>query len=153
MRISMKIEFNKTYEFDYSGKVAFADLSEEELYALYRDGRMAGPMLERQLPKHFPEIEFVDGKGYDHIDTETGVKYDLKGFTKGGANYAPSIMVGGGRKINVDELHKHAVTINYILSDITEFPKVRIVFKRGTDLVDYYPKGTIPYRHKELIFE
>ncbi len=146
-----KIEFDKTYEFDLKGKVQFGDMPEKAIYELYKDGRVASKFLEHTIPTWFPEVKFVDEDGYDHID-KNDVKYDLKGFTKGGAGYAPSNMIGAGRKINVTEMHAHAKTINYIFSDITEFPKVRVVFKRGEDMVRDYPNGKIKPNQREKLF-
>lgn len=146
-----KIIFNKVYEFDLTGKVQFGDMPEEAIYELYKDGRVASKFLEHTIPTWFPEVEFVDQDGYDHIDAE-GTKYDLKGFTKGGAGYAPSNMVGAGRKINIAEMHAHAKTINYIFSDITEFPKVRVIFKTGSDMVRDYPSGKISAKKRDKLF-
>lgn len=147
-----KIEFDKIYEFDFSGRVQFGDLPEEEVYKLYRDGRVASKFLEHTVPLWFPEVKFVDKRGYDHVDKKE-VKYDLKGFTtKSGARYAPSKMIGGNRKIDFDALHKHAKTINYIFSDITEFPRVRIIFKTGEQVIKEFPCGEIKFKQRDQLF-
>jgi hypothetical protein len=143
---------DQVYEFDLAGQVQFGAMPIEQLYELFRDGRVASKFLEHTIPAWFPDLEFVDGKGYDHVSKSTGRKYDLKGFTKGGASYAPSNMLGAGRKIDVAVLHEHAKSIDYIISDITEFPRVRIVFKRGTDLVSNYPSGKIKFDEKQKLF-
>jgi len=148
----MNYTLNTVYEFDLSGKVQFGDMPAEYLYKLFRDGRVASKFLEHTIPTWFPDLEFVDQDGYDHVSKTTSRKYDLKGFTKGGASYAPSNMLGDGRKINEEKLHEHADTIDYILSDITEFPKVRIVFKSGSELVKNYPNGKIPLKEKKALF-
>ena len=148
----MNYSLNTVYEFDLTGKVQFGDMPAEYLYKLFRDGRVASKFLEHTIPEWFPDLEFVDQDGYDHISKITGRKYDLKGFTKGGASYAPSNMLGAGRKINEEKLHEHAETIDYILSDITEFPKVRIVFKSGSELVKKYPNGKISLKEKKALF-
>lgn len=150
-RKQYRVEFNKTFEFDFSGKVSFGDLTEKDLYELFKDGRVASRFLEHSVPEWFPELTFVDQTGYDHIDKQ-GVKFDLKGFTKLGSVYAPSNMIGAGRKINVTEMHSHAKTINYIFSDITEFPKVRLVFKKGRDVVTDYPSGKIKFKQRTVLF-
>ena len=148
----MNYSLNTVYEFDLTGKVQFGDMPAEYLYKLFRDGRVASKFLEHTVPTWFPDLEFVDQKGYDHVSKTTGRKYDLKGFTARGASYAPSNMLGAGRKIDESVLHEHAETIDYILSDITEFPKVRIVFKSGSDLVKTYPNGKIPFKEKKALF-
>lgn len=147
----MQIQYNTTYEFDFTGKVQFGDMPEQMIYELFRDGRVASKFLEHTIPTWFEDLTFVDEKGYDHVDGN-GRQYDLKGFTKGGASYAPSTMLGAGRKIDIKELHEHAREIDYILSDVTEFPRVRVVFKRGTDLIESYPSGKISKNQKAVLF-
>ena len=148
----MKVELNKTYSFDLTGKVQFGDMPAEQLHKLFRDGRVASKFLEHTIPTWFPDLVFEDGVGYDHTATSTGRRYDLKGFTKSGACYAPSNMLGAGRKINKAEVHAHANEIDYIFSDITEFPKVRIIFKSGADMVEQWPSTKIPKKDKEKLF-
>jgi len=143
---------DKVYEFDLTNQVQFGNMPVEQLHKLFQDGRVASKFLEHTIPAWFPDLEFVDQDGYDHTSKSTGRKYDLKGFTKGGASYAPSNMLGAGRKINEEKLHEHAETIDYIFSDITEFPKVRIVFKLGSELVKTYPNGKIPFKAKSVLF-
>lgn len=140
----MNIDYNTIYEYDLTGKVQFGDMPTEKLHELFQDGRVASKFLENYIPIWFPELKFVDADGYDHVDVATGErKWDLKGFTKGGASYVPSSMLGAGRTINLQEAHEHANTIDYIFSDITQFPRIRIQFKLGTELVKNFPKGKI----------
>lgn len=148
----MNYSLDTVYEFDLTGKVQFGDIPLPELYKMLQDGRVASKFLEHMVSIWFPDLELVDQKGYDHVSLTTGRKYDLKGFTNSGASYAPSKMIGAGRKIDEGKMHKHAHTIDYILSDITEFPKVRIVFKSGSELIETYPKGKIPVTDKQVLF-
>jgi hypothetical protein len=150
--IIVEYNLNEVYEFDLQGQVQFGAMPLDQLHKLFQDGRVASKFLEHTIPSWFPDLEFVDQDGYDHVSKKTGRKFDLKGFTKGGASYAPSNMLGAGRKINEAKLHEHAKTIDYILSDITEFPKVRIVFKTGTELVEKYPSGKISIKEKSALF-
>ena len=148
----MSIEYDKIYTFDLTGKVSFGDLPEQLLFTLFTDGRVASKFLENHMPIWFPELVFTDSKGYDHIHRETLRKFDLKGFTPRGACYAPSEMLGKGRKIVLETVHEHAKEIDYIFSDITEFPKVRIIFRRGTDMVNLFPSTKIKYKERHLLF-
>jgi len=148
----MQVELNKTYEYDLTGKVQFGDMPVELLHRLFTDGRVASKFLEHTLPTWFEDLEFVDAKGYDHVSKTTGRKYDLKGFTPRGACYAPSEMLGKGRKIIETDVHAHAQTIDYVFSDITEFPKVRIVFKSGADMVEQFPNTKIKYNERSKLF-
>lgn len=149
----MNIDYDTIYCFDLSGKVSFGDLPQEAVYALFQDGRVASKFLEHHIPVWFPELVFVDQKGHDHVDRATGLrKWDLKGFTAGGASYVPSTMLGAGRKINIEEAHAHAKTIDYIFSDVTDFPRVRIQFKVGKELVEEFPKCKITKPNKNKLF-
>jgi len=148
----VKIEYNKSYVFDFTGKVSFGDLPEKLLYKMFQDGRVASKFLENYVPNWFTELDFVDGKGFDHVHKTTGRKFDLKSFTKKGANYAPSNMVGKGRKVVLEVLHEHAKEIDYIFSDISNFPTVKLTFVHGTELVEKYPSGKISPKEKKALF-
>lgn len=133
----MKIEYNKTFTFEVP--VMFGDLPKELLHEMFKDGRVASKFLENHIPVWFPELEFVDAKGYDHVNKETGRQLDAKCFTKGGLCFAPSVMLGAGRKIDSEAVIAHAKTIDYIACDVVDFPTVRIRFVTGTDLLENYP--------------
>jgi hypothetical protein len=149
----MKINYDTIYCFDFTGKVQFGDLPKETVYELFRDGRVASKFLENHIPVWFPELKFVDATGYDHVDVATETKkWDLKGFTKGGASYVPSNMIGAGRRVDLQEAHDHANTIDYIFSDVVDFPLVRIQFKSGKELVEQYPKGKIDFKYRNELF-
>mgnify|MGYP000282803873 FL=1 len=147
----MQIEFNKTYTFNFEGSVSFGDLPASIIHDMFKDGRLASHFLERQLEVWFPELTFVNAKGYDHVDTQ-GVKYDQKCFTKGGLRFMPSTMIGAGRKLDEAVAQEHANEINYICCDIVDFPKVAVVFKRGTDLVNDYAKCAVPFKDRAKLF-
>jgi hypothetical protein len=149
----MKIDYDTIYCFDFTDQVMFGKLPKNTVYELFHDGRVASKFLENYIPIWFPELRFVDATGYDHVDVETGTrKWDLKGFTKGGASYVPSNMIGAGRSINLQEAHDHANTIDYIFSDIIDFPCVRIQFKSGQELVKEFPKGKIDVKYRDRLF-
>lgn len=149
----MTIECNKIYKFNLTGRFSFGDLPEVVLSNLYKDGRVASKMLEHQFPHWFPELRFVDKTGYDHVDViNSNNKFELKCFTKRGAVYAPSNMVGKGRKIILEKVYQHAASITYAFADINDFPSVRIIFKRGTDLIQTFPFAKIKYRERNLLF-
>lgn len=131
--------------------ISFGDLNQEELAEMFTDGRLASHFLERQLTKWYPELTFVDKKGYDHVD-EQGNKYDQKCFTKGGLGFAPSHMGGKGRVFVQEEAHEHAKDITYICCDIVAFPTVRVKFARGQDLIEQFPKCKISFAKREEFF-
>jgi len=145
----MKIEYNKVYNFDV--KASFGDLPQETVNKKFRDGRAASHFLEMQLEVWFPELTFVDAKGHDHVD-ENGKKYDQKCFTKGGLGFAPSHMGGKGRVFVKEEAHDHARDVTYICCDIVDFPNVKVVFKRGRQLIEQYPQCKVKFAQREEFF-
>ena len=93
MKLRPQIELNKTYT--YECDATFGTLSQEKVNKLFTDGRRASGFLEIQLEEWFPNLTFVDGKGYDHVDTD-GLKYDAKCFTRGGSKFCSSKYLGVG---------------------------------------------------------
>jgi hypothetical protein len=144
----MDVKLDKVYEFECPA--SFGTLSQEIVNKLFTDGRRASGFLELQLEEWFPDLTFEDGKGYDHVDTQ-GTRYDAKCFTKGGSKFCPSVMLGAGRSVDEEKLWEHANDMIYIFCDVVEFPKVRVIFKRGSDLTQY-PKGSIPFGDRDALF-
>ena len=108
--------------------------------------------MERQLEKWFPTLEFVDKAGYDHVCRETILKFDQKSFTKK-CDFNQSKHVGYGRKIlNEEEANEHIMNMNYIITDVSLYPMVRLIFKRGSDLLKKYPKRRITKTQREELF-
>jgi len=153
MNKARKVEFNKTYEFTIKD-VSFGDLTLEEVYTVLKDGRVASHFLERQLAKWFPQLTHITGnKAWDHLD-ETGAKYDAKNFTSTGLKFMPSGMLGKGRKYCPVACRKKIKEnrLSYIMCDIVEFPKIRVKFSDGLELLQEYPRASIPKSHREVIF-
>jgi len=149
----MKIEKNKTYEFSLKGQVSFGSVSENRVYELLQDGRLASFFLEEQLQHWFPELTRIEGnKDHDHVDLLEN-KYDAKNFTKAsGLSFKPSNQMGAGRKFVAEVAHEKALNLCYICCDIVEFPRVRVKFVDGADLINEYPKCEIPKGHREVLF-
>jgi hypothetical protein len=143
------MEYNKIYTLDFTGMVTFGHIPEEVVYEMNRDGRRVSHPLEYELPYHFSNLERVDAVGYDLIDHGNNKrKIDQKSFTKRGCNFAPSNMVGKGRKLDVEVATEHAKSIDYVLTDVVEFPIVRVKFVNGAELVKRYPNLKIPSSKK-----
>lgn len=146
----MDIEYNKTYKFNITA--SFGDLNEEETNNLFKDGRCSSHFIEKQLEHWFPELTFVNQKGYDHISKKTNRSFDVKCFTKRGATYSPSKMLGIGRNIDIEVVYAHAKNIDYIICDITTFPNIQIKFISGENLIKKYPSTKIPFKDKKNFF-
>jgi hypothetical protein len=147
-----EIKLDKIFKFEIS-EYTFGELTKEELVECYKDGRVASHFLERHLTKWFPELIHVKGcKDHDHVDKE-GIKYDAKNFTSSsGLKFKPSAMIGTGRVFDAAKAHKKADDLVYICCDIVDFPKVRVLFKKGSDLVIKYPKCEVPRSKREDFF-
>ena len=147
-----QIEIDRVYNFVIDN-LGFGPLSHEEVSEIYKDGRPCSHLLEPCLVKWFPALTHIKGcKGYDHID-QSGQKYDAKNFTRsGGLRFMPSNQIGAGRKLNLNEVEKKSRDLVYICCDIVDFPKVRVVFKTGEDLLKRYPSASVALSKREELF-
>jgi len=146
-----EIQYNHTYNFTVNA--SFGSLPNETINKMFKDGRVASKFLENHLPIWFNDLEFVDATGYDHIRKSNKRKLDAKCFTKGGLTYAPSNMLGGGRKIVSEIAHEHANEIDYIACDVVDFPRIKVRFVAGSDLVTKYPNCKIKPSQRDEFFQ
>lgn len=154
MNNNMDFEYNKVYIYDLTGKISFSDISENELCELFKDGRVSSHFLQIHLTKWFNNFKYIDGKGIDHLHKD-GSKFEMKCFTKGGCKLVPSNMIGTGRNKNVASWKKHINDNNltYIITDIVDFPKIRVIFKNGIILTNLYPSGEIKFKQRNELFK
>ena len=149
----MEIKYDKVYNFDLSNSYSFGTLPKQALDEIFKDGRVASHLLEPQLEAWFPELEHVKGcKGYDHVHRCDERLFDAKNFTARGCKFMPSNMIGSGRKFIKEDFIKKTQGMSYIICDIVDFPRVRVVFKEGGQLAKQYPKGTIRLAERKEIF-
>lgn len=148
LRSNLSYQLNLLYSFTLDN-FAFANLSQEELLFIFKKGNNVSPFLELYLAKMF-NLTFVNKTYYDFIDP-IGNKIEQKTFTKYGCCFMPSTFRNNGYD-SEDELMKVCYENIYMLCDITEFPRVNIIFKKGVDLFKDFPDGKIPVRYKLSIF-
>jgi hypothetical protein len=147
-----KIIINKVYEFEIEN-FQFGDLSRDECIECFKDGRVNSHFAERQLTKWFPSLTHIQGcKDHDHIDTD-GVCYDAKSFTKNGLDFKPSNQKGSGRKFNESVAHAKAADMIYICCDILDFPKMKVKFVKGSELIKTYPKCSVTLSMRNKFFK
>lgn len=149
--IMTDIKYNHTYEFEV--EASFGNLPKETINEMFKDGRVASKFLENHLPIWFPDLKFVDAHGFDHVRISNERMLDAKCFTKSGLTYAPSNMLGGGRKIVNEVAHQHANEIDYIACDIIDFPSIKVRFVTGSDLVAKYPTCKIKPSQRNEFFQ
>ena len=149
------IVFDRVFTFDLSGTFSFGNLSADMLIEIYKDGRVASHLLERQLVSWFPELRHIKGcEDHDHVNRlDENIQYDAKNFTtSGGCKFLPSSMIGTGRKFNEERFLYKTQKMNYIICDIVDFPKINVIFKRGSDLSEQYPNGCIGKGKRKELF-
>jgi hypothetical protein len=145
------IVFDKTYYFELEN-ISFDILQESELNRMFKDGRIASKFLEIMIEKWFPDLQYVNARGHDHVSLTDGQKYEQKCFTKSGCRFMQSINFGGGRVFNEEKAIEHSSTMNYIICDILSFPKIRLIFKKGPDLTNQYSNCIIPLKDLDKLF-
>jgi len=64
----------------------------------------------------------------------------------------PSSMIGSGRKFNKEKFLEKSEKLTYIICDITQLPKIAVVFKKGDKLAQTYPNGQIPLNEHFNLF-
>ena len=63
-----------------------------------------------------------------------------------------SSLIGAGRKFNEEKFLEKSNKLIYIICDITELPKVQVMFKDGATLAQKYPNGVIHFKERERFF-
>jgi hypothetical protein len=158
MNTYRNFEYKKTYDFTFNtGDVKFGLLDFQTLKSLFGDGRTASFFMERHIPLWFPTIEFSSSKGYDFLDKSKPTnsiqhKIDQKTFTKYGVNYAESNLKGGSRVFNEQQFLEHTSTISYCITDVTNFPRVSVVFWTGEDLLKTFGRAKIAKSQRSMLF-
>ena len=115
-------------EFHWSlPELAYAlKLSESEIKEYFTDGRRVSFLLERRLAKEVLKGKLApsEGASFDVFDADGG-KWEIRSVSQSGVYFCPSYMVGSGRSFDEKGFLKKLDLIKgYIVSDITEFPKV-----------------------------
>ena len=145
--------------------VGFDFLSEGAVRAIFKDGRafshfiepwLAGRTWTDQETGTDFQLEHVTGcKKHDFVvkDELMTLYYDEKTFTAGGCKFMPSGMIGKGRKFDAVEFQEKVKTMNYVIVDNTEFPKITVKFASGEELAKQYPNGSIPFKDRHKFFD
>lgn len=142
--IKPSVQLNKTFTHiikDYS----FGNLSKKTMCELYKDGRAFSYFIEPWLAKHYPLIHVKKNKDHDFIDKNNpNILYDEKTFTHNGCKFCPSNMIGQGRIIDKKIFKKKTKKLIFCIVSNIEFPKIKLKFVRGKDLLSKYPNINIP---------
>lgn len=150
------IKFNTTFVHTIQN-IEFGNLSIEKCIEIFKDGRPFSHFIEPWLEKNYPPLKHIKGcKDHDFIidgiNGDENIQFDQKTFTTRGCNFAPSNMVGKGRKFDQEVFDEKSKKLLYIIISNVNFPEIKIKFIRGIDLVIDYPKGIIPRKHLDKFF-
>ncbi|SVA57575.1 uncharacterized protein METZ01_LOCUS110429 [marine metagenome] len=64
----------------------------------------------------------------------------------------PSNQIGKGRYFEEVVAHNHCQKVTYIVCDIIDFPKVKVRFEHGKNLIEEYPKCSISFAKRNHFF-
>lgn len=110
----------------------------------FTDGRRISFLIERRLSNEVIKgtIAHSEGAGFDLLDPEGG-KWEVRSISKN-VYFCPSYMVGSGRSFIEEGFIKKLEEIRgYILSDISQFPKVPYWIVKKEDVWEWYKRGKL----------
>jgi hypothetical protein len=145
------------------------DDNKELKFRLLSDATFMSPLLQTMIPILFTHLFDDRSHGHD-FSSEDGIMYEMKNFTKNGANLRESRHVGsagkGKSRFNPElDIPFYQLKWNdsfyYILTDITDPPSIQVYIARVTDLLktgivnlnSNQMYGTIKYSNLELLRE
>jgi hypothetical protein len=138
------VELDKTFEHIIEN-YSFGDLPDENVIEIFKDGRAFSHFIEPWLAKNYPINHVTGCKKYDHNDANIpDILYDQKTFTHRGCKFMPSNMIGEGRKFDEELFKEKASKLIYIIVSNIHFPRIKVRFVRGSNLVQKFPRGIIP---------
>jgi hypothetical protein len=128
MQTSKSLKLFKIYNFDLSSDIKFGHIHKQNLYNIFKDGRITGLLAEYFIESEFNNMNRVRGENskLDMICKE-GKRYEVKCLTKNGVSFIPSNQKGQGRKYNEkDFFDRLDVNDIFIIVDISNFPLISI---------------------------
>jgi hypothetical protein len=133
---------------------SFDCLDEVAINTIFKDGRVFSHFIEKWLAEKYPLVHISGCKSYDFTHKmDSSILFDQKTFTKGGCKFYPSNMIGVGRSFNKEIFEEKANGLVYIIVSNIDFPKIKIKFMRGSDLLLRYPTGIIPLNKFSEFFD
>lgn len=100
-------------------------LNIDDVNAYFTDGRRISFIVERRLQEILGgQLTSSEGDDHDLSDAQ-GKGWEVRSITKSGIYFCPSYMVGSGRHFVCDGFLRKLDTVHgYVVSDITQFPKI-----------------------------
>ena len=148
----MQLELYTRYTFNFTNDVQFGDIPLDILYDIFKDGRITSELLSHTFVRRFDGLTYVDKQGYDFLHDVFGM-IEQKQVTKSGLKFAPSRMIGVGRKVTYDDVVDHIVDndLQFLLADITSFPIVTSMLIPGLTLLDNCSNKTCSFTYNNAV--
>lgn len=151
--LKCSVPLNKTFTHNIND-ASFGNLTRESVYEILKDGRPFSHFIEKWLEQNYPLNHIPGCKDHDFTDrNHPETRYDEKTFTKGGCKFCPSNMLGQGRKFDEEKFREKTVKLVFCIVSNIAFPRIKIRFVRGTDLIKIYPRGEIPLKDHVKFFD
>ena len=147
----INLKENQVYDFTLQN-ISFGNLSLDKLYKIYKDGRAFSHLIEPWIECNCPILQHIEGcKDHDFVNRlDNTIKYEAKTWTSNsGLNFQPSNMIGKGRRIDTNKFHDKCNQLIYIIISNINFPRIKIKFIKGNELLKIYPKGSSGKSKKE----
>jgi len=137
------VKLNTTFEHTID-KYTFGNLPDNVCKEIWKDGRPFSHFIEGWISKNYPLTHVKGCKKYDFTDNNhPNILYDEKTFTKSGCKFCPSNMLGQGRKFNKELFDEKSKKLIFCIVSNINFPRIKIRFVKGSDLILRYPTGKI----------
>lgn len=150
-----EIYLNKVYSFSIKSTIFNAEYEEEIFEGWRNNAKYATEYGEIIITKVFPKLirrPANDSYDFDYKIKNDSIRVEMKCFGKNGCKILPSNQLGVGRKKDQEEFEYRIKKSIYLICDITNTPKLRVIFYKGEDLYKLYPSGTIKSKDKASIF-
>ena len=120
-------------------------LKAEDVHLYFTDGRRVSFLLERRIAYEVlgGTLAPSEGTGWDVQDSE-GNKWEVRSISKGRIYFCPTKMVGSGRTFNASGfLDKLDEISGYVVSDITQFPRIPVWVVPVAAVRDWWAAGQL----------
>ena len=140
----VSVELNKTFTHTIKN-YTFGNLPDNVCKEIFKDGRPFSHFIECWIAENYPLVHIKGNKHYDFIDKNfPETLYDEKTFTKNGCKFCPSNMLGQGRVFDKEIFEEKTKKMIFCIVSNIKFPKIKVRFIKGYDLLNKYPNGMIP---------
>lgn len=120
-------------------------LTLDDVRTYFTDGRRVSFVLERRLMREVLGGKLAVSEGDDHdLVDDQGRKWEVRSVSARGIYFCPSYMVGSGRHFECEGfLRKLSMIHGYVVSDITQFPRVPYWLVEAEVVRKWWESGTL----------